>query len=261
LTLDVASGNAIEATDRNLTFDGAGTTLVNDGINLGTGGIVKTGSGITTLSGSNSYSGTTTVTNGTLVISNASLSATILSNSIAVAFVVAPSAGTTYAILPGALAGNSLDSTPVITGLGNGQTATVANSPNLVVEVTDGPTVPTFEDTYKGINPLAINPANGLSYLMNYALGGTGPSSSPALPVLTSSASSLTLTANIRNIGQGVVVIGQYTYDLAGQWYDVALTPTGASSSVENTTVKSFSQAVEPGQPRKFLRLKATQSQ
>ena len=233
--------------------------MVNDGINLGTGGIVKTGSGITTLSGSNSYSGTTTVTNGTLVISNASLSATILSNSVAVTFVAAPSAGN-YAILPGALAGDSLTSKSV-TGLSSGQTATVANSPNLVVQVTDGPTDPTFEGTYAGINPLAINPANGLSYLMNYALGGTGPSSSPALPVLTSNASSLTLTANIRNSGQGVVVIGQYAYDLAGQWYDVALTPTGASSSVENTTVKSFSQDVEPGQPRKFLRMMATQSQ
>ena len=259
LTLDVASGNAIEAANYNLTFDGAGTNVVNDGISLGTGGIVKTGSGITTLSGSNSYSGTTTVSNGTLVISNASLSATILSNSVAVTFVAAPSAGN-YAILPGALAGDSLTSKSV-TGLSSGQTATVANSPNLVVQVTDGPTDPTFEGTYAGINPLAINPANGLSYLMNYALGGTGPSSSPALPVLTSSASSLTLTANIRNIGQGVVVIGQYAYDLAGQWYDVALTPTGASSSVENTTVKSFSQDVEPGQPRKFLRMMATQSQ
>ena len=259
LTLDVASGNAIEAANYNLTFDGAGTNVVNDGISLGTGGIVKTGSGITTLSGSNSYSGTTTVTNGTLVISNASLSATILSNSIAVTFVAAPSAGS-YAILPGALAGDSLTSKSV-TGLSSGQTATVANSPNLVVQVTDGPTDPTFEGTYAGINPLAINPANGLSYLMNYALGGTGPSSSPALPVLTSNASSLTLTANIRNIGQGVEVIGQYAYDLAGQWYDVALTPTGASSSVENTTVKSFSQDVEPGQPRKFLRMMATQSQ
>ena len=259
LTLDVASGNAIEAADRNLTIDGAGATVVNDGINLGTGGIVKTGSGITTLSGSNSYSGTTTVTNGTLVISNASLSATILSNSVAVTFVAAPSAGS-YAILPGALAGDSLTSKSV-TGLSSGQTATVANSPNLVVQVTDGPTDPTFEGTYAGINPLAINPANGLSYLMNYALGGTGPSSSPALPVLTSNASSLTLTANIRDSGQGVVVIGQYAYDLVGQWYDVALTPTGASSSVENTTVKSFSQAVESGRPRKFLRLKATQSQ
>ena len=259
LTLDVASGNAIEAANYNLTFDGAGTNVVNDGISLGTGGIVKTGSGITTLSGSNSYSGTTTVTNGTLVISNASLSATILSNSVAVTFVAAPSAGN-YAILPGALAGDSLTSKSV-TGLSSGQTATVANSPNLVVQVTDGPTDPTFEGTYAGINPLAINPANGLSYLMNYALGGTGPSSSPALPVLTSNASSLTLTANIRNSGQGVVVIGQYAYDLAGQWYDVALTPTGASSSVENTTVKSFSQAVESGRPRKFLRLNATQNQ
>jgi hypothetical protein len=130
-----------------------------------------------------------------------------------------------------------------------------------VVQVTDGPTVPTFEDNYKGINPLAINPANGLSYLMNYALGGTGPDSNPAVPVLTSSASSLTLTANIRNSGQGVSVVGQYAYDLAGPWTDMFLTATGASSSVANTTVKSFSQAVESNKPRKFLRLKATQNQ
>jgi hypothetical protein len=163
----------------------------------------------------------------------------------------------TYTVLPGALAGNSLVSQSV-TGLGSGQSATVVNDPNLVVQVTGGSADPTFESTYGSINPLEINPANGLTYLMNYALGGTGPSSNPALPVLTSSASSLTLTANIRNSGQGVNVVGQYAYDLAGPWNDVNLTPTGASSSVNNTTVKSFSQAVESDKPRKFLRFKVT---
>jgi autotransporter-associated beta strand protein len=256
LTLDVASGNAIESVNRNLTIDGAGITLVNDAISLGTGGLTKIGSGSATLAVSNTYTGTTTVNDGTLVIVRTNLTATIRSNSVAVVFSSVPSTGITYSILPGALAANSLVSTPV-TGLGNGQTATVVNAPNLVVQVTDGPTDPTFEGTYGSIDPLAINPANGLAYLMNYALGGTGPNSNPALPVLTYSASSLTLTANIRNSGQGVNVVGEYTYDLAGTWTEVALTPTGASSNVENTTVKSFSQDVEPGQPRKFLRLKA----
>jgi hypothetical protein len=95
---------------------------------------------------------------------------------------------------------------------------------------------------------------------MNYALGGTGIGSNPALPVLTSDGTSLTLTANIRDSSQGVDVVGEYTYDLAGDWTTVVLTPTGASSSVANTTVTSFSITVEPGQPRKFLRLKATKT-
>jgi hypothetical protein len=127
-----------------------------------------------------------------------------------------------------------------------------------VVEVTGGSTNPTFEDAYPSIDPLAVNPANGLTYLMNYALGGTGPTSTPTLPVLTSDANSLTLTANIRNSGQGVTVVGQYAYDLAGPWADVDLTPTMASSSVANTTVQYFSQPVESNKPRKFLRFKVT---
>jgi autotransporter-associated beta strand protein len=51
LTLDVASGNAIEAANFNLTFDGAGSNLVMDAIDLGTGGLTKIGSGTTTLNG------------------------------------------------------------------------------------------------------------------------------------------------------------------------------------------------------------------
>jgi autotransporter-associated beta strand protein len=238
LTLDVASGDAIDLAGFNLTVDGAGTVQLNDPI-AGTNQISKTGS-------------------GDLVISNSTLTATIKSNSVAVTFASPPSAGMTYTVLPGALAGNSLVSQSV-TGLGSGQSATVVNDPNLVVQVTGGSADPTFESTYGSINPLEINPANGLSYLMNYALGGTGIGSTPALPVLTSNGTSLTLTANIRNVGQGVDVVGEYTYNLAGQWFlDQVTTNTGGPGSVENTTVHSFSINVEPGQPRKFLRLRAT---
>ncbi|MEI7865669.1 MAG: autotransporter-associated beta strand repeat-containing protein [Chthoniobacterales bacterium] len=69
MTLDVASGNAIEATNYNLTIDGAGTTVINDGISLGTGGIIKIGSGTTTLAASNSYSGATDIQVGRLTLS------------------------------------------------------------------------------------------------------------------------------------------------------------------------------------------------
>ena len=218
------------------------------------GTLTKSGAGVLTLSGSNTYTGVTTVSNGTLVVSNSILSASINSKSVLVNFASAPTNGT-YVVLPGALAANSLGTKSVNAF---GKNATVANSPNLVVEVTDGPAVPTFEGAYPGIDPLAINPANGLAYLMNYALGGTGLSSTPALPVLTSDGTRLTLTANIRDTGQGVNVVGEYTYDLAGTWIPMELTVvTGATSTVPNTTVKAFSQDIEPGQPRKFMRLKA----
>jgi autotransporter-associated beta strand protein len=256
LTVDVASGDAVDLSGNTLTIDGAGSLLINDGI-TGAGGLTKEGGGAMTLAGVNTYTGTTIVSLGTLVVTNSTLTATISNNSIAVAFASAPIAGT-YDILPGELAGNSLVS-PSVIGLGSGQSATVANSPNLVVQVTGGSADPTFESTYGSINPLEINPANGLSYLMNYALGGTGIGSTPALPVLTSNGTSLTLAANIRNVGQGVDVVGEYTYDLAGTWTEVELTDvTGANSALDNTTVKSFSIDVESGRPKKFMRLRAT---
>lgn len=102
--------------------------------------------------------------------------------------------------------------------------------------------------------------ADGLSDLMSYALGGTGPNSSPALPVLTSDANGLTLTANIRNDdGSGLSVIGQYAYSLEGPWFDVTpLIATGATSSVPNTTIRSFSRPFDENQSRMFMRFEAT---
>jgi len=220
----------------------------------GTGALTKSGVGLLTLSGNNTYTGLTTVSNGTLVVSNSILSASINSNSVSVDFASAPTNGT-YVVLRGPVATNSLVTTSV-SGL-IGKNATVANSPNLVVQVTDRAAGPTFEDAYRGIDPLAINPANGLAYLMNYALGGTGPSSTPALPVLTSDGTSLTLTANIRDTGQGVNVVAEYTYDLAGEWRTDQVSITPGETVVANTKLTSFSIQVESGRPKKFMRLKA----
>jgi hypothetical protein len=186
------------------------------------------------------------------VVANSTLTATISSNSVAVAFASVPSAGMTYPVLTGALAANSLVSQSV-TGLGSGQSATVVNDPNLVVQVTGGSTNPTFEDAYPSIDPLAVNPANGLTYLMNYALGGTGIGSTPTLPVLTVNGGVLTLTANARNDDPSLHFYGQWTTDLFGatdRWEDheIELTPPNLS----------FSQRVETDKPKKFMRIKAT---
>jgi autotransporter-associated beta strand protein len=264
-----ASGNGATRTIGGLTGDGTVQTTTSgfthnlavnkssgsdtfSGVIAGSGALIKQGAGTLVLGGVNSYTGATEVNAGTLVISNASLSATILSNSIAVVFASAPDAGT-YPILPGELAGNSLGVILPVEGLGIGQTATVVNDPNLVVQVTGGSADATFEDAYPSIDPLAVNPANGLTYLMNYALGGTGPNSTPALPVLTVDGNGLTLTATVRNDDPRLRFYGQWTTDLSGttdSWEDhtVELTPPDLS----------FSQDVETNKPRKFMRLKVT---
>jgi autotransporter-associated beta strand protein len=69
LTLDVASGNAIEAANFNLSTEGAGHIRVNDAISLGTGGLTKAGSGSLILAASNSYSGSTDIQAGRLTLS------------------------------------------------------------------------------------------------------------------------------------------------------------------------------------------------
>jgi fibronectin-binding autotransporter adhesin len=66
LTMDVASGNAIEAAGFNLTFDGAGTNRVLDSIDLGAGGLTKIGSGTTILAAGNNFTGATAVNAGVL---------------------------------------------------------------------------------------------------------------------------------------------------------------------------------------------------
>jgi hypothetical protein len=131
------------------------------------------------------------------------------------------------------------------------------NSIKLVKTVV--PTGSTFDTTYAAGTEQEVGP-NGLANLMNYSLGGTGPSSSPALPVLTSDANGLTLTANIRNDdASGLNVIGQYAYSLEGPWIDVTpLNPTGAISSVEKTTVRSFSRPFDDNRLRVFMRFQTT---
>ena len=56
-----------------LTFAGAGNTTVNGAIATGTGTVSLTGAGVTTFSGANTYTGLTTVSAGTLNLTNTTL--------------------------------------------------------------------------------------------------------------------------------------------------------------------------------------------
>jgi autotransporter-associated beta strand protein len=79
LILDVASGDGVNLGSNTLTFVGAGTHAVNDGI-VGAGGIIKTGTGTTTLAAANSYSGATTVSAGTLMVDGSITSSSAVVN-------------------------------------------------------------------------------------------------------------------------------------------------------------------------------------
>jgi fibronectin-binding autotransporter adhesin len=68
LTLDVASGDAVDLSSHTLTVDGAGASRINDAI-VGTGGMIKAGSGTTTLAAANIYSGATDIQAGRLTLS------------------------------------------------------------------------------------------------------------------------------------------------------------------------------------------------
>jgi hypothetical protein len=112
----------------------------------------------------------------------------------------------------------------------------------------------TFATSYDPGSEETVGP-NGLKNLMNYALGGTKLNPSPELPVLTSDANGLTLTANIRNDDKSLTVVGQYAYSLESDWYDIDLTSSPIPNALSTTlTTMSFTPPGQQNQPRMFLR-------
>ncbi len=69
-TLTLNAANAVTGANRNLTFDGAGNGVIGGTITTGTGTLTKNGTGTLTLSGANTYTGATTVSAGSLALTN-----------------------------------------------------------------------------------------------------------------------------------------------------------------------------------------------
>jgi autotransporter-associated beta strand protein len=232
-----------------IKVDSNGFNVSTRQVLTGTGGLEKLGLGQLTLSGANTYSGTTTVAAGVLRVEKTGLNAIVnATENTLVAEFAAPTAPGAYRILPGPLAGSQTFSA---TGLGANQQATFDRSTSTVT-VTELVTGSTFASLYPA-NSEATLGTNGLSNLMNYALGGTGVNSSPSLPQLTVGFNGLTLTGNVR-----AGVQGETATSLSGPWTRVDLNETGATSAVLNTTVKSFTIPIDPAVPKKFLRFTVT---
>jgi len=233
-----------------IKVDSNGFNVSTGQVLTGTGGLEKSGAGQLTLSGANTYAGTTTVAAGALRIEKAGLNTIVdaTANTLVAEFTSAPLPGS-YRILFGSLAGAQTFSA---TGLGANQQATFDRSTSTVTVTGELVTGSTFASLYPAGSEATVG-FNGIKNLMNYALGGTGESSTPALPALTTGVDGLTLTANIRSDDTTLSVKGQYATDLSGPWTDVTL-PEGTTSSVANTKIKSFTIAIDPAQPKMFLR-------
>ena len=120
-------------------------------------------------------------------------------------------------------------------------------------------------DMFGSSSPTADDNGDGISNLMAYALGATSPSSVVLPPELnTADPTKLTITAVVRINDPNLSVVGEYGLT-PGTW--VTGSPiSGVDSSIQTGAVvgvtkkKDFS--VDRGtDPKKFIHLKATQSQ
>jgi len=114
--------------------------------------------------------------------------------------------------------------------------------------------VPSSGSTYTGVGYSAgtenVMAENGLSNLMNYALGQNGPTASfPAAPVLSTDSNGITLAATGRIDDSGLRFYVQWTTDLSG------VTDSWDNHTTE-VTPPNLSGTIPYGADRKFIRLK-----
>jgi len=235
----------LDTDTNNVTLAGA-----IDSSNLG--GLVKSGAGVLTMSGSNSYVGTTTVAAGALIIVRTGLTASIQSNSVAVAFSSTPTNGT-YAVLPGPVGSASFASNSV-TGLG-GKTAAMTNAPNLAV-IVSGAASNNYSTWLNGQPPSAANQ-------LTYAIGGaSSPTATDGIAsVTTLTSSNLSITAIVRTNDPNLTVFGQATTNLSlGPWSTNGVTRTNAvdQSGVPSGTARQIFSTERGTNSRLFLRINTT---
>jgi hypothetical protein len=173
-----------------------------------------------------------------------------------VSFFNSPTNGT-YTILPGALASTSLSSNSV-NGLSSGQSATLTNLPNLVVQVSGSGGGSSFEQAYPGRVKTDVAP-NGLTYLVNYAFGGSTNNEAKLPQQVISDPAQLTLVAYVRTNDPSVTVTPERGSSLTNWVTDSISTnyPTDTPAPA-GTEKRSYSTPISTNNPRMFLRLRAT---
>ena len=129
------------------------------------------------------------------------------------------------------------------------------------VILTVNPAGPTFATAYPGIELTNVAP-NGLTYLVNYAFGGTS-SNAPKLPEQdTSDPTKLTLVAYVRTNDAGtppLSVKGQTNNSLDG-WSTNTFGPSSVTNDLSGPpgTQKQIFSVTNNGNDRLFLRLKVS---
>ena len=259
LTLDVTSGNAIEAANFNLSTEGAGHIRVNDALNLGSGSLTKLGTGSLILAASNSYSGGTTVSEGVLVVSQSSFTASITSNSITAVLSSVPVSGATYQILPGSLAGSY--PAPMVSPLSSGQSASFDTATGILSIIGGESSYDSWAIGY-GLDPAtdgapAADPdGDAFNNSSEYAFGTSPVDATTALVGTSTSGGNLTVSWMERDTGLTYAI--QSTEDLKlGFADDPNIVPATSGDQVGVPTGYSRKQFTVPATGRKFFRIRA----
>jgi autotransporter-associated beta strand protein len=242
----------------NLVLTGTGTATQSGVIATTTGTLTKNGTGIWTLSGTNTYTGTTTVSAGTLVLNNtAALGAT--SNS----FVVSSGAKADIVsnVTVGALTLNGLGTSNGTWGFtGSGATfidatsftnsttgkITVGTDSRVTPEVVPTIGTYTYSGTAQGPNT-ATNTGTGTSYTFSYAgTGGTTYTASSTRPTNAGNYTVIVTVAANRNYNSASSSATAFTITKASPTATLAVSnsPATYSGSAQSATVSISASSV-----------------
>jgi len=230
----------------------------------GTAGLTKSGAATATLAGANTYGGTTTVTGGALAVATAALSAAILPGGTSVDFVSATPEIGTNSILPGPLASASLASTTITAAGGNlpaGLTATVTNSPNLVVIVASSSAYDSWTSSYGLVGqdaaPAADPDNDGFLNNSEFAFGTSPVVGSPALLRTATSGGQCVISWLQRTDSPSAYTVQETANLVAGPWIPSSATVQAGSGATPPAGYE-WKQISVTATGKKFYRVRAS---